>query len=135
MTSRPPPALSPTSPAAPYLLSTDGRSSMTRMPTPPSPLQSFDHLSQCRCCPYRSYRCSDQKLVTCVQTWYYFVHYPSDPWHIKFLVSLRELLSVSSNFLLQVIIVLLLDTGHQALITHLGKYARPPVGICVFIYS
>jgi len=29
-------------------------------------------------------------LVTCIQTWYYYGRYPSDPWYIKLLVSLRE---------------------------------------------
>ncbi|KIJ70461.1 hypothetical protein HYDPIDRAFT_23564 [Hydnomerulius pinastri MD-312] len=40
--------------------------------------------------------------VTCVQTWYYYGRYPSDPWYIKLLVGA----------------VLLSDTAHQALITH-----------------
>jgi hypothetical protein len=40
--------------------------------------------------------------VTCVQTWFYYIHYPSDPWYIKSLVGA----------------VLLSDTCHQALITH-----------------
>ncbi|KAG0699869.1 hypothetical protein DFH29DRAFT_990646, partial [Suillus ampliporus] len=40
--------------------------------------------------------------VTCVQTWYYFSRYPSDPWRIKLLVGT----------------ILLSDTIHQALITH-----------------
>ncbi|KAF9222065.1 hypothetical protein BS17DRAFT_784363 [Gyrodon lividus] len=40
--------------------------------------------------------------VTCVQTWYYYGHYPSDPWYIKLLVA----------------VVLASDTCHQALITH-----------------
>ncbi|KAI9574511.1 hypothetical protein HD554DRAFT_2165994 [Boletus coccyginus] len=40
--------------------------------------------------------------VTCVQTWFYYTHYPSDPWYIKLLV----------------FSILVSDTGHQALITH-----------------
>ncbi|KAI6164995.1 hypothetical protein EDD17DRAFT_1474132, partial [Pisolithus thermaeus] len=40
--------------------------------------------------------------VTCVQVWYYYVSYPTDPWHIKTLV-LRVFAS---------------DTVHQALVTH-----------------
>lgn len=40
--------------------------------------------------------------VTCVQTWYYFSRYPSDPWYIKLLVGA----------------VLASDSIHQALITH-----------------
>ncbi|KAG0702308.1 hypothetical protein DFH29DRAFT_875226 [Suillus ampliporus] len=41
--------------------------------------------------------------VTCVQTWYYFSRYSSDPWYIRLLVGA----------------VLLSDTVHQALITSL----------------
>ncbi|OJA19252.1 hypothetical protein AZE42_05986 [Rhizopogon vesiculosus] len=44
--------------------------------------------------------------VTCVQTWYYFTRYGSDPWYIKFMVAA----------------VLLSDSVHQALITHTGEY-------------
>lgn len=40
--------------------------------------------------------------VTCVQVWFYYVSYPSDPWHIKTLV-----FGVFAS-----------DTVHQALITH-----------------
>ncbi|KAI9574512.1 hypothetical protein HD554DRAFT_2309935 [Boletus coccyginus] len=40
---------------------------------------------------------------TCVQTWYYYTHYPSDPWYIKLLV----------------FAVFVSDTGHQALISNL----------------
>ncbi|KAI9460428.1 hypothetical protein HD554DRAFT_1585974 [Boletus coccyginus] len=40
--------------------------------------------------------------VTCIQTWYYYGHYPSDPWYIKLLVAG----------------VLVSDTCHQVLITH-----------------
>ncbi|KAI9460056.1 hypothetical protein HD554DRAFT_2323905 [Boletus coccyginus] len=40
--------------------------------------------------------------VTCIQTWYYYGRYPSDPWYIKLLVAG----------------VLVSDTCHQALITH-----------------
>ncbi|KAG1813384.1 hypothetical protein EV424DRAFT_63422 [Suillus variegatus] len=40
--------------------------------------------------------------VTCVQTWYYYSRYPSDPWYIKLMVGA----------------VLLSDSVHQALITH-----------------
>jgi len=40
--------------------------------------------------------------VTCIQTWYYYSRYPSDPWYIKLLVA-GALVS---------------DTCHQALITH-----------------
>jgi len=40
--------------------------------------------------------------VTCVQTWYYFSRYSSDPWYIRLLVAA----------------VLLSDSVHQALITH-----------------
>lgn len=40
--------------------------------------------------------------VTCVQTWYYFSRYFSDPWHIKLLVGA----------------IFLSDSIHQALITH-----------------
>ncbi|KAG1813404.1 hypothetical protein EV424DRAFT_64540 [Suillus variegatus] len=40
--------------------------------------------------------------VTCVQTWYYFSRYFSDPWHHKLLVGA----------------VFVSDTTHQALITH-----------------
>lgn len=40
--------------------------------------------------------------VTCVQVWYYYVSYPTDPWHIKTLV----------------FAVFASDTVHQALITH-----------------
>ncbi|KAF8138662.1 hypothetical protein EV363DRAFT_539039 [Boletus edulis] len=39
---------------------------------------------------------------TCLQTWYYFTHYPSDRWYIK-LVVLATFFS---------------DTGHEALIVH-----------------
>ncbi|KAF8548702.1 hypothetical protein OG21DRAFT_1489164 [Imleria badia] len=36
--------------------------------------------------------------VTCIQTWYYYGRYPSDPWYVKLLVSLREFaLSVPSQ--------------------------------------
>lgn len=40
--------------------------------------------------------------VTCVQVWYYYVSYPTDPWHIKSLV----------------FAVFASDTVHQALVTH-----------------
>jgi len=40
--------------------------------------------------------------VTCVQTWYYFSRYSSDPWYIRLLVAA----------------VLVSDSVHQALITH-----------------
>ncbi|KAF9247140.1 hypothetical protein BU15DRAFT_69979 [Melanogaster broomeanus] len=40
--------------------------------------------------------------VTCVQTYYYYTHYPKDPWYIKLLVGAA----------------LVSDTCHQALITH-----------------
>ncbi|KAI6122769.1 hypothetical protein EV401DRAFT_2261482 [Pisolithus croceorrhizus] len=40
--------------------------------------------------------------VTCVQVWYYYVSYPTDPWHIKTLV----------------FAVFASDTVHQALVTH-----------------
>ncbi|KAJ8596451.1 hypothetical protein M405DRAFT_166863 [Rhizopogon salebrosus TDB-379] len=40
--------------------------------------------------------------VTCVQTWYYFTRYSSDPWYIRLLVAA----------------VLVSDSVHQALITH-----------------
>lgn len=40
--------------------------------------------------------------VTCVQTWYYFSRYFSDPWHVRLLVSA----------------VFISDSIHQALITH-----------------
>ncbi|KAI9460439.1 hypothetical protein HD554DRAFT_1587456 [Boletus coccyginus] len=39
---------------------------------------------------------------TCIQTWLYYIRYPSDPWHIKLLV----------------VGVFVSDTLHQALITH-----------------
>ncbi|KAJ8588786.1 hypothetical protein M405DRAFT_819205 [Rhizopogon salebrosus TDB-379] len=40
--------------------------------------------------------------VTCAQTWYYFNHYPSDPWYIKISVGL----------------ILVSDSANQALVTH-----------------
>jgi hypothetical protein len=40
---------------------------------------------------------------TCVLTWYYYTHYPSDRWYIKLLVAS----------------IFVSDTGHQVLITHL----------------
>ncbi|KAG8218151.1 hypothetical protein J3R82DRAFT_3693 [Butyriboletus roseoflavus] len=57
-----------------------------------------------------------QTPVTCIQTWYYYSRYPSDPWYIKLLVAG----------------VLISDTCHQALITHSGKYTHPRP---LYVYS
>lgn len=38
-----------------------------------------------------------KKIVICVQTCYYYTHYLSDPWYIKFLVSLYQFLLVLSQ--------------------------------------
>ena len=42
-----------------------------------------------------------QTLVTCIQTWYYYSRYPSDPWYIKFLVSLSFFLSFGAVTILR----------------------------------
>jgi hypothetical protein len=36
-------------------------------------------------------QCLSFPKVTCVQTWYYYSRYPSDPWYIKLLVSSRSM--------------------------------------------
>ncbi|KAF9268234.1 hypothetical protein L218DRAFT_1054048 [Marasmius fiardii PR-910] len=59
--------------------------------------------------------------VSCVQTWFYFNRYPKDPWYIKLLVLFS--LSVVDSFsfashLNQVFTVWVLDSIHQALISH-----------------
>ncbi|KAH0839436.1 hypothetical protein J3R83DRAFT_219 [Lanmaoa asiatica] len=54
--------------------------------------------------------------VTCIQTWYYYSRYPSDPWYIKLLVAA----------------VLVSDSCHQALITHTGKYNHPQPPLYIY---
>lgn len=63
--------------------------------------------------------------VTCIQTWYYYGRYPSDPWHIKLLVSLPVFYHFRVNRALQVALVFVSDTCHQALISHTGMQNRP----------
>ncbi|KAI9460427.1 hypothetical protein HD554DRAFT_2028738 [Boletus coccyginus] len=67
-------------------------------------------------CQYVSFSTllNHQTQVTCIQTWYYYVTYPLDPWYIKLLVA--------GAFVS--------DSCHQALITHAGKCNhKPPVTV------
>ena len=57
-----------------------------------------------------------------VQTWFYYLGYPADPWHVKSLVYILTLSHVLCVTHFKVLAVFISDTIHQALITHSGEH-------------
>ena len=62
--------------------------------------------------------------VTIVQTWFYYVGYPADPWHTKSLVHSLAFSHVLCITHFKVLAVFISDTIHQALITHSGEHGH-----------
>ena len=56
-----------------------------------------------------------------VQTWFYYLGYPADPWHIKTLVCVLAFIRILCLTHFKVLAVFISDTIHQALITHSGE--------------